>query len=164
MLYKTDIRWDDGTLTHRTSTPSRAAAEAAYRELLACTDFEGKKCAARLVSPHTGKSIYFSHFDKAFGQGRIHPDAPLDLERADDGSQQASAWLPPATFAAMPNTQNFNADLRSWMEANNLTAATAAEALATTKDSVENWLQGRSRPRQETAIRALAASKATSNR
>jgi hypothetical protein len=154
--YKTDIRWEDGTLSHRTSTPSRRAAEAAYRDLLAMPELAGEKCAARLVSPHTGKSIYFSHFDKTFGKGRIHHDAPLDLDRHDDGTAEASAWVPAPKNVAMPRTGDFSADLRSWMEANDLTAASAAQALGTTKDSVENWLQGRSQPRQETALRAIA--------
>lgn len=83
--FKADLRWDDGgRLTDRTISPDRAAAFLAFRALLARTDLEGQAVAARFVVD--GRSLYFSRFDKPFGAGRIHPDAPI---RADVGATEA---------------------------------------------------------------------------
>ena len=153
MEYKVDIRWHNGKLSHRTVTASARVAEFAFRELLADPTFQGEPCAARVVSPVTGRSIYFSAFDRP---EQIHPQAPLDLARVDDGSPQAMAWQPLSYTAAMPNTGNFAQDLRAWMKAANITSAEAASVLGTSKASVDNWLQGRSAPRHEAALRARA--------
>ncbi len=99
MDWKADIRWDstagrDGKLEERLVTKDADYAEAHFRRLLAREDLIGKPAAARLVSPFAGRSIYFSRFDRPLGRGRIHPQAPLNLMRLDDGTQEASAWLP----------------------------------------------------------------------
>ena len=76
--FKVDIRWPDGQrLTDRTQTSSAAAAEAAYRELLAREDLIGQPCAARFVVD--GRSLYYSRFDRPLGDGRLAPDAALDI-------------------------------------------------------------------------------------
>lgn len=83
--FKADLRWDDGgRLTDRTISPSREAAFLAFRALLARRDLEGQTVAVRFVVD--GRSLYFSRFDKPFGAGRIHPDAPI---RADVDRQEA---------------------------------------------------------------------------
>lgn len=82
--YKADLQRLGGRdLTDRTVSPSRAAAFCAFRELLARTDLDGQPVAARFVVD--GRSLYYSRFDKPFGQGRIHPDAPIraDVDRAE---------------------------------------------------------------------------------
>jgi hypothetical protein len=99
MDWKADLRWDgvngrDGALEERLVTKDADYAEAHFRRLLAREDLIGKPVAARLVSPFAGRSIYFSRFDRPLGGGRIHPHAPLNLMRQNDGTQEASAWLP----------------------------------------------------------------------
>lgn len=82
--FKADLRWDDGgRLTDRTISPSREAAFLAFRALLARSDLAGQAVAARFVVD--GRSLYFSRFDKPFGAGRIHPDAPIqaDVDRQE---------------------------------------------------------------------------------
>jgi hypothetical protein len=46
-----------------------------------------------------GTAIYFSRFDLLFGGGRIHPQAPLDLFREDDGTAEATLWEPCETVS-----------------------------------------------------------------
>ena len=82
--YKADLQRLGGRdLTDRTVSTSRAAAFRAFRELLARTDLEGQAVAARFVVD--GRSLYYSRFDKPFGQGRIHPEAPIraDVDRGE---------------------------------------------------------------------------------
>lgn len=95
MPWKADLReHETGRLTERLETMSPARAEAHFRSLLRMSDLIGQRYAARLVSPISRRSIYFSRFDRDLGNGRIHPDAPLDLSRLNDGTKEASAWTP----------------------------------------------------------------------
>ena len=95
MTWKSDLRWhSDGRLEERLLTSRPSEAEAHFRRLLARTDLIGQPVAARLVSPRTRKAVYFSRFDRDFGGGRIHPDAPLDPLRSDDGTDEATRWKP----------------------------------------------------------------------
>lgn len=81
ITYKVDLRWPaTQSLTNRTQTESLAAAEVAFRELLARTDLEGEDCAVRFVVD--GRSIHYSRFDQPFGAGRIAPDADLTFPAA----------------------------------------------------------------------------------
>jgi hypothetical protein len=92
--WRAGLRWRDphnprsGRVSDELVTSRAEDAEAHFRRLLARDDLIGQPVAARLVSPHTGQSIYFSAFDGA----RIHPAAPLDLARCDDGSVDARRW------------------------------------------------------------------------
>lgn len=92
--FKADIQ-RDGRLEDRTVSPDRDAAFAAFLALLARTDLDGQRVAARFVVE--GRSLYFSWFDQPFGAGRIHPDAPIrpDVDRAE--ADRLAAWAPRAT-------------------------------------------------------------------
>ena len=62
----------------KTSTPSAAVAEAAYRELLQRTEFAGQNVAA--VLSRDNRHLYYHRFDRGPGQpDYVAPDAPLDL-------------------------------------------------------------------------------------
>lgn len=81
-------------------TRDPGVAESAYRRLLARGDLIGQRVAAVMSSNRpsgggSGSAIYFSRFDRDLCDGRIHPEAPLDLYRADDGTGEATRWLPP---------------------------------------------------------------------
>ena len=95
MIWKADLRWhSDGRLEERLLTSYPSEAEAHFRRLLARTDLVGQPVAARLESARTHKAVYFSRFERDFGDGRIHPDAPLDPLRFDDGTNEATRWKP----------------------------------------------------------------------
>lgn len=91
--YKVDLRWGDGSrLSDRTQTGSAAAALVAFRELLAREELAGQDVAARFVV--AGRSLYFSQFDRPFGKGRIHPDAPLDPSADRERADAIARYLP----------------------------------------------------------------------
>lgn len=97
--YRIDIRTPDGQLLrqHETRTPDRAAAVAAYRGLLS-RSFKAPGYAARLVVMGEGgknRSVYFSHYDKPLGHGRIHPQAPLMAGLLDPSQvERVERWTP----------------------------------------------------------------------
>lgn len=63
----------------KTTTPSAAAAEAAYRALLTRTEFAGQNVAA--VLSRDNRHLYYHRFDRGPGQpDYVAPDAPLDLQ------------------------------------------------------------------------------------
>lgn len=102
MTYRVYLRTHNGEIdmASRTVTSDAATAESAYRALLARDDLTGQKVSAVLSSTvgrgnGSGRSIYFSRFDRDFGDGRIDPRAPLDLTRDDDGTRAATAWRAP---------------------------------------------------------------------
>lgn len=91
--FKVDLRWEQGNrLTDRTITGDASAALEAYRALLSRNELEGRAVAARFVVD--GRSLYFSNFAMAFGDGRIDPSAPLDpfAERAE--ADRIARWTP----------------------------------------------------------------------
>lgn len=93
MPWKVDLReHENGRLSERLQTADMREAEAWFRKLLAREDLIGWLGAARVVSPITGRAIYFSRFDDE--RRRIHPEAPLDLFRTDDGTAEATKWRP----------------------------------------------------------------------
>lgn len=169
MIWKCDIRWQncpghrDGDLTDRTLTSNRDVAEAAYRALLARADLIGQSCAARLVTPHARGAVYFSRFDCDVGHGRIHPAAPLDLDRTDDGTPEASAWTPSPPLGTpqvdwVTDPRPFSEVLADWITAHNGgqrygARGPAAEALGIPPDTLASWLDGRRSPQHERAMR-----------
>lgn len=153
LIWKVDIRWSDTEhLTDRVRTPDRATAEAAYRALLGRADLLGQHCAARLVTPWSRSAVYFSRFDREIGDGRIHPGAPLDLNRTDDGTAEATAWRPTNDSVKFidweEDTRPFAGVLRDWVIAANdgiLYGArpNAALELRVSPKTLEGWLDGR---------------------
>jgi hypothetical protein len=96
--YKVDLRWEDGgRLTDRTISPDREAAFMAFRNLLAREDLAGQAVAVRFVVD--GRSLYFSRFDRPFGEGRILPGAPIraDVDR-DEADRLARITVTEATL------------------------------------------------------------------
>lgn len=146
MTWKSDLRWQDGRLEDRALTKTAADAEAHFRRLLARGDLTGEPVAARIISPLTRRAIYFSRFDRDFGAGRIHPDAPLDLMRTDDGTREATRWSQPADIDW---DAPFPAVLRAWITARGLTRPAAARILCVPVQTFDGWLyekQGRQCP------------------
>ena len=92
MPWKVDLRTHDGRLSERLLTEKMSEAESWFRKLLARDDLAGEPVAARVVSPITNTAIYFSRFDDE--RRRIHPEAPLNLLREDDGTYEACQWRP----------------------------------------------------------------------
>ena len=76
MPWKVDLRTHDGRLSERLLTEKMSEAESWFRKLLAITN----------------TAIYFSRFDDE--RRRIHPEAPLNLLREDDGTYEACQWRP----------------------------------------------------------------------
>ena len=70
----------------RTTTPSPAAAEAAYRELLARTDFSGQPVAA--VLSLNSRHLMYHRFDRGPGDADyVAPDAEIQLYHDDQEGQ-----------------------------------------------------------------------------
>lgn len=62
----------------KTITASPAAAEAAFRELRARSEFQGQNVA--VVLSRDNKHLYYHRFDRGPGDDDyVAPDAPLDL-------------------------------------------------------------------------------------
>jgi len=62
----------------KTNTPSAAAAEAAFRALLARSEFAGQNVAA--VLSRDNRHLYYHRFDRGPGDDDyVAQDAPLDL-------------------------------------------------------------------------------------
>jgi hypothetical protein len=145
MTWKADLRAHDGRLSERLLTKEPADAEAHFRRLLAHDDLAGQPIAARLVSSITGTAIYFSRFDRDIGDGRIHPDAPLDLFRQGDGTQEATLWLPPHRVP-----HDWEADprqlaecLKEWHGLPGWSRQRAADELRVPMSTYNGWCAGR---------------------
>lgn len=106
-LYKVDLRYgatdQSGKVTQPTRTPYADVAMAAYRKLLGL-DLTGDIAARFVVEGAGGKSasLYYSKFDRPFGQGRIHPDAYLDPYATREHADKLASWRPgdPENLAA----------------------------------------------------------------
>lgn len=133
----------------KTNTADPVAAEAAYRALLARDDLIGQPCAAVLSSGRS--SIYFSRFDRDLGDGRIHPQAPLDLLRTDDGTTEATRWRPTPIDWDAP----FSEVQRTWMEVRGLTNDAAADLLKIKRETWKAWRYGKSQCSNEEALKLL---------
>lgn len=91
--FKVDLRWDGGKrLTDQSQVQDAGLAVEAYRALLRRSDLDGQSVQARFVV--NGRSLYFSDFAKPFGQGRIHPDAPLDPNADRARADELARWTP----------------------------------------------------------------------
>ncbi|ODT78843.1 MAG: hypothetical protein ABS76_22090 [Pelagibacterium sp. SCN 64-44] len=75
-----------------TKDPEEAIA--AYRALLRRDDLVGERMVVKMTSELAPGAIYISRFDRGFGQGRIHPDAPLDAFADQDMTREATRWRP----------------------------------------------------------------------
>lgn len=142
-------RHDGGEVTEKTVTTDMAAAEVAYRALLSRDDLAGEAVAAVLslaADPRKGggKSIYFSRFDRPFGGGRIHPDAPLDLLRADDGTREATSWETPSPCSDWEaDPRPFAECLKAWHSRPGWSRDRAAAELRTPPTTYYGWCAGR---------------------
>lgn len=100
--FKIDLRWPqegaeklghrNGELSDRMETDDPAEAVEAFRELLRFDHLAGEAVAARFVVG--GRSLYYSRFDRPFGNGRIHPDAPLDPGADRKAADALARWTP----------------------------------------------------------------------
>lgn len=151
MIWKSDLRGHDGRLSERILTANPREAEAHFRRLLARVDLLGQPVAARLVSPLTRGAIYFSRFDREIGDGRIHPDAPLNLFCADNGAAEATRWRPCEIDYNAP----FQEIQRQWMVARNLTNEQAADLLRINRETWKSWRYGKSACSQSEALKLL---------
>ena len=121
-----------------------------------------RPCAARLVAPQSRRAIYSSQFDRPLGRGRIHPDAPLDLDRTDDGTREATAWRPPKkSHDWESDPRPFTDVLAEWVVTINSgrrygARPVAAEALRVSLGTLDQWLKGRA-PAHEKSFRLLMA-------
>jgi len=155
-MWKADIRWHDGgRLDDRMLTASGADALAHFRRLLAREDLIGQPCAARLVSPITRGSIYFSRFDLPLGGGRIHPDAPMSLDLDDNGTDQATRWRPPEGQSPQDDPRPFREVLRDWGRSMALTRDQQAAALGVSRSGLDKWHDGTAVPGTERTLRIL---------
>ena len=140
-MWKSDIRDHSGRLSDRCLSADPATAVAHFRALLARSDLVGTTCAARLVSPITGGAIYFSRFDREFGDGRIHPDAPIDITADDDMTATATAWKPRASWENDPRP--FAEVIREWGHRRGLTRQQQADTLGVPLTTLNGWHAGR---------------------
>lgn len=139
-VWKSDLRTHDGRLSERLLTASAAEAEAHFRRLLARDDLIGQPVAARLVSAVTRGAIYFSRFDRELGDGRIHPEAPLNPFRDNDGTPEATIWTPANLDFSAPLADL----LRTWMTTRNITRPQAAERLGLPLSTLDSVIYGKS--------------------
>lgn len=103
------------------------------------------------VSPLTRNAIYFSRFDRDIGDGRIHPDAPLNLMRDDDGTADATKWRPTEIDWSAP----FPEVAKQWSAAKGLEPKAAAALLEVEYETWRAWLYGKSNCSQAGAIKKL---------
>jgi hypothetical protein len=115
----------------------------------------GQPGAARLVSPLAGgRSVYYSRFDRAVGDGRIHPNAPLNLNATEDETGIATQWHPPVT-SYEDDPRPFGQVLKSWGAARGLTRAQQAAAIGVPVATLDNWHKGRPAALELTVRRLL---------
>lgn len=156
MPWKTDLRWSETSeLTDRTITENVEAAVAAFRTLLDRDDLVGKKVMARLVSPITGKAIYVSHFNKSLGEGRLHPDVPIEPFVDADQSSLATLWLPEHAIDWEGDSRPLSEILKSWHSGTGRTRDEAATDLRVPRSTYDGWCAGRSAALEGTIRRML---------
>jgi hypothetical protein len=137
----------------KTNTANPGAAETAYRALLARDDLAGQPRAA--VLSRNNRSVYFSRFDRELGEGRIHPDAPLDLFRDDDGTSEATQWHPDAAPHDWEQDERPLAEcLKAWHGRPDWSRQRAANELRISKATYDGWCAGRP-AENERAIRRM---------
>lgn len=154
--WKADLRWHETSeLTDRTITDDVEAAVAAFRSLLSREDLIGKPVAARLVSPITKKSIYLSRFDKDLGEGRLHPDVPIEPFVGADQSFMATLWLPEYAIDWETDDRPLSQVLKSWHSGTGRTRDEAAADLRVPRSTYDGWCAGRSAALEGTIRRML---------
>jgi hypothetical protein len=153
-MWKSDIRWANGQLEDRLLTENQDDAVAHFRRLLARNDLIGQLVAARLVSPAAGRAIYFSRFNRDIGDGRIHPDAPLDLDLMEDGTDQATLRRPHAATNWDTDTRPFSDCLKAWGQSHGYSRQQQADELRVPLTTLHGWHAGRSAA-LEAALRLL---------
>ena len=144
----------------RTNTADARVAVKAYRELLARDDLEGQPWAAVLSVPRGlttggGRSLYFSRFDRPFGLGRIHPDAPIDAFADPEKAEQIAKWQPSGPVHDWENDPRpFGECLKAWHASHNWTRDQAAEELRMPRSTYDSLCSGRKADR-EAGLRRL---------
>lgn len=130
-------------LDSKTNTSNPEAAVQAYRALLGRDDLIGEPLAAVLSTDRSAK--YFSRFDRGIGRGRIHPDAPLDPFRKDNGTAEATAWRPEASLV-----RDWEADpraladcLKEWHGRPGWSRQRATDELRIAKSTYDGWCAGK---------------------
>lgn len=140
MSWKIDLRWHDGRLTERTETGDPDIAVAAFRALLGRDDLDGQPVAARMVSPLTRRSIYFSRFDGRPGLTRLHPAAPIDPHA--DRDMTAEAACVPTMHDWETDPRPYDACIKDWRTRHGWTWRQVADELREPLGTVQRHAKG----------------------
>lgn len=155
----------DGLLIERATYGTPEAAMDAYRVLLARPDLSGQPVAAVFKPPagaveRGNRSTWFSRFDRALGEGRLHPhDMRLDPWTGQGEAERIAMTSPeleadPELHDWEADPRSFGACLKAWHAAHQWTRDEAAAELRASRGTYDNWCDGRSAA-SESSVRRL---------
>ena len=144
MIYRVYLRShapdETGHVSDKTNTTNPETAVTAFRALLAIDDLIGRPCAAVLS---VGHAVYFSRFNRELGDGRIHPLAPLNPYRTDDGTAEATAWRPAGAPDWEEDPRSLADCLKAWHGRPGWSRQRAAFELRISLPAYHGWCAGK---------------------
>lgn len=117
-MYRVYLRTFNAQVTEKTSTPDRAAAQAAFVDLVERTELDGQKLAA--VLSYQNRQLAFHRFDRAPGSADYWRDRIDEIEWPQRGGAREGAGAKTADGAAAVQRYNVTLDADSEARARHL--------------------------------------------
>lgn len=107
-MYRAYIRTFKGEISEKTNTPDRAAAEAAFADLVSRSDLDGQKLAAALT--YQNRQLAFHRFDRQPGDADYWRGRLDEIEWPQHGGARSGAGAKAADGASGMRRVNVTLD------------------------------------------------------